>query len=131
MKKWLLALGIIILLVGAYLLNSSGIIRWQPLTMIIAAIAGPVKLFTSILGLNADKIRKEHEETRGQEHEYQAGIEGRVQTSTENIGRINQQIEVIDQEIDALRRKRELVERQVAEMSTREKQQAGQQYFGN
>ena len=131
MKKWLLALGLILLLVGAYFLHTSGIIRWQPLAMILAAIAGPVKLFTSILGLNAEKIRKEHEKTRAKEHDYQTGIEGRVQTSTENIGRINQEIEVINQEIDALRRKRELVERQVAEMSIEEKQQAGQQYFGN
>lgn len=131
MKKWLIAL-LIVLAIGAIIyLDQNNIIGWQPLSMIIAAIAGPFKLLLGFFGDKEAEIREKHAAIRQREAEYQSQLEGKISSSQKRIELISQEIEVIDQQLELLKKKRAQIDAEVERMSPEEKKAAFRKYFGS
>ncbi|GAB4376160.1 MAG: hypothetical protein Kow0042_22170 [Calditrichia bacterium] len=130
MKKWIVGIIILIIIVGVVYLVEAGIIDWQPLTIIAAAIAGPFKFIMSLLGNEEEKIRKAHEKVRLREAAFQEELGGRIGEREENIRRINAEMEEIESKLEELKKKREMVDRDVGSMSDEELMAEWKKRFG-
>jgi len=130
MKKWLVGAVIVFGLIIIIYLDKNEIIRWQPLSIIIAAIAAPFRLIMAILGNNAEEVRKRHEAIRQRETEYQTDIDRQVQDREQKISNLKKEIDIIDTRLELLQKRRQLVEEEVKKMSLKEMQEAGRKYFG-
>ncbi|MCH7756312.1 hypothetical protein IH970_14480, partial [candidate division KSB1 bacterium] len=70
MKKLIVGLFLVIAIAGVVYLVQAGIITWQPLTMIIAAVAAPFKFIMSLFG-SEEKIRAKFAAERAEEQAHQ------------------------------------------------------------
>jgi hypothetical protein len=133
MKKWVTITLIVIGLAGVIYLVQSGTLNWQTISIIAAAIAAPFKFIAGLFSSKDEEqeIIDRHQQIRAQEAEYRAGVATQIQEKEQNIVRLNQEVELIDQKLDELRRKRENVSKEVDAMNLSELQRAGQRLLGD
>lgn len=127
MKKLMVGLFLVIAIVGVIYLVQAGIITWQPLTMIIAAVAAPFKFIMSLFG-SEEKIRAKFAGERAEERAHQADFDTRIKEREERVAAIRKNVEDIDAELQALRQKREAGATETK--SIKDKQQEGQDLLG-
>lgn len=128
MKKILVGLFLIVALAGVVYLVQAGIITWQPLTMIIAAVAAPFKFIMGLFG-SEEKIRAKYASQREEEHAHQREFDDRIRRREERVAALRKEVEDIDAELQALRQKRQTGSPQTR--STKDKQQEGQDLLGD
>lgn len=106
MKKiliWLVLLSAVVLLV--YLVDR-GVIRWQPLTVAVAALLAPLKFIAGIFGSDEDKIREKHRRRREEEAEFQIEVEAEVERRTRRVQDLQTEVGRTDAELERLARER-------------------------
>ncbi|NUO83055.1 hypothetical protein HUU05_23540 [candidate division KSB1 bacterium] len=131
MKKFVILLLVLAVVVVSGYLVYNGIIKWQPLTMLFAALAAPLRFIIGLFGSKEDEIRARHEKLRETEAAFQERLLTRVQERESRIAELNRQIEIIDGKLELLRLKRQAVDQQVEDMSLSELQREGQRLFGS
>ncbi len=117
MKKiliWLLIFAAVVMLV--YLVNA-GKIRWQPLTVAVAALMAPLKFISGLFGDDEDKIRERHRRVRERETQYQVDVEAEVQRRTRRVEALQTEVNRVDAEVDQLRQERSELEEDIAGQS--------------
>ena len=127
MKKLMVGLFLVIAIVGVIYLVQAGIITWQPLTMIIAAVAAPFKFIMSLFG-SEEKIRAKFAGERAEERAHQADFDTRIKQREERVGALRKEVEDIDAELQRLREKRQAGTTDVKNIE--DKQQEGQDLLG-
>jgi uncharacterized protein YlxW (UPF0749 family) len=130
MKKWLLILLVGLAIIAVVYLDTKGIIRWQPLSILVAALAAPFRFLWGLFGNAEARIRKQHAEVREREAAYQEDLETRIQTREQRINELNREVEMLDAKLELLKTKRALVDAEVESMSLQQLRSAGQKYFG-
>ncbi len=120
MKKWVIAILIILVIVAVVALNESGIISWQPLSMLIAAIAAPFRFVMSIFGDKESEIRERHAKIRQTEEEFQTGLQSRIQERERKIEAMESELGRLDTRLADLRQKRSQIDAEVGAMSAEE-----------
>jgi septal ring factor EnvC (AmiA/AmiB activator) len=130
MKKWIIGFIIIIVLIGVVYLDKKGLLGWQTISIIVAAIAAPFKFLMGIFANKVEEIKKKHDEIRQQEAGYQAEIESKIQEREQRISNLTKELDILDSRIDVLKKQRELIDSEVEKMSLKELQEAGRKYFG-
>ncbi len=131
MKKFIILFLVIVAVVVSGYLVYKGIIKWQPLTMLFAALAAPFRFIMGLFGNDEDEIRERHEKLRETEAAFHERLLTRVQERENRIAELNRQIEIIDGKLELLRLKRQAVDQQVEDMSLSELQREGQRLFGS
>lgn len=119
-----------VLVVVGYLVYT-GKIRWQPLTMLFAALAAPFRFLYGLFGSKEEEIREKHRQMRETEKVFQDTLETQIKEREEKIATLNRQVELIDGKLELLRQKRMLVDQEVEGMSISELQREGQRLFGS
>ena len=120
MKKWVIAILIILVIVAVVALNESGIISWQPLSMLIAAIAAPFRFVMSIFGDKESEIRERHAKIRQTEEEFQTGLQSRIHERERKIEAMESELGRLDTRLADLRQKRSQIDAEVGAMSAEE-----------
>ena len=130
MKKWLIGIAIIVVIGIIIYLDKNKIISWQPVSIIIAAIAAPFRLLMSIFGDKVQQIKDEHEKIRRTEVAYQQDLESQIQEGESKIANLKQEIDLLDTKIGLLKRQRELIDVEVENMDLKQRQELGRKLFG-
>ncbi len=131
MKKWAFVLFVIAGIIGLIILVEMKIINWQPLTIIIAALAAPVKY---VLGLFEDKeeaIKKRHETLREMESVYEEDLQKKILEQEDKTTRISREMQILEEQLEILRRKRELIDSEVEGMTLEELRKKGKETLGS
>ncbi len=129
MKKWIFTFAILLLAVGLYYL-ASGSLKWQPLTILFAALAAPIKFITGLFGNPEEEIRQKHEALRQREQEYQQSLQTRIAERQERIRSLQREIDVLDARLIALEEKRNRIRTEIENMDVEQRRRAGQDLFG-
>ncbi|MCH8956778.1 hypothetical protein IIA28_15875 [candidate division KSB1 bacterium] len=130
MKKLIVGFFLIVAIAGVFYLVKTGVITWQPLTMIIAAVAAPFKFIMSLFG-SEEKIRAEFAAERAEEHAHQREFDEKIQQREERAAALRQEVDELDIKLAALKAERGSVSAEVKEMSTEEKQKKGKELLGD
>ena len=130
MKKIIVGLFLIIAIAGVFYLVQTGVITWQPLTMIVAALAAPFKFIMSLFG-SEEKIRAKFEGERKEERAHQREFDEKIQQREERAAALRKEVDELDNKLAALKAERETVSAEVKKMSTEEKQKKGQDLLGD
>lgn len=129
MKKIFIILILVAAFIGLAVLVKFGIIRWQPLTMLLAAIAAPIKFIMGMFG-SEEKIHQRHQAQREAEHAYQAELQSRISQREERIAALSQEVDALDSKLAQLKQEKETLSSQIATMSKEEKQALGKKLLG-
>ncbi len=130
MKKLIVGFFLIVAIAGVFYLVKTGVITWQPLTMIVAALAAPFKFIMSLFG-SEEKIRAKFEKERKEERAHQREFDEKIQQREERAAALRQEVDELDKKLAALKAERESVSAEVKEMSTEEKQKKGKDLLGD
>lgn len=126
MKWWMIL--IIVVAVGALLYLGQD---WQVLSIVGAALAGPFKLLSGLLGKSADDIRQEHQVVREREDAFQERLESNIREKEETIRRLEREMADLDAKIEGLERRKSAVDAKYRSMDIDELTTAGRRYFGS
>ena len=107
MKKLLIWLVILAAVAAVFYLVQKGVIRWQPLTVLVAALLAPFKFISGLFGSDEEKIRERHRRTRAREAGFQAAVEAEVQRREQRVERLHDNVQELDDELERLNRTRE------------------------
>jgi len=130
MKKLIVGLFLVVAIAWVVYLVQAGIITWQPLTMIIAAVAAPFKFIMSLFG-SEEKIRAKFASERAEEHTHQREFDEKIQQREERAAALRKEVDELDNKLAALKAERETVSAEVKNMSTEEKQKKGKDLLGD
>lgn len=130
MKKLVVGLVLTVAAVGLVYLVNAGIIRWQPLTILAAAIAAPFKFLMGLLG-SEGKIRKAHREKRRRELEFQEELESRIGQREERVATLYNEIEALNARLTELQTQKETLAAEIEKLSAEKKQQLGKNLLGD
>ncbi len=130
MKKLLYFVVLLLLMALAFYLDESGLITWQPLAMIVAALAAPFRLVWNLINDSEEKIREKHERLRQREKQYQDTLEDKIDQREKKIGELDRQLEDLQRQLEKLERKRGEVEKIVERMNEDELKRAVWKYAG-
>jgi len=130
MKKWIIIFLLVLGLVAIVFLVEKDIIRWQPLTIIVAAIAAPFKFILGLFTNQEEEIRKKHRIIRETEFTFQENLEKRIRQREKKVDLLKDEIEILDSELKILEKKRKLINSRGKGKSTEERQKEGQDLFG-
>ncbi len=130
MKKLIVGLFLIVAIAGVFYLVKTWVITWQPLTMLIAAVAAPFKFIMSLFG-SEEKIRDKFAAERAEEHAHQREFDEKIQQREERAAALRQEVDELDKKLAALKAERGSVSAEVKEMSTEEKQKKGKELLGD
>ena len=103
---------------------------WQPVSMIIAAVAGPFKFIYRLFGDSEEEIRKKHAEIRQREKGYQEKLESNIQVREQKIEELESQIALLDSKLTSLDERKAKIDQEVEDMSLDKLQEAGKNFFG-
>ena len=123
MKKWIIIILVLVVAAALYYME----MKWQTVTMLIAAFAAPFKYF---FGESEEDIKKEHEAIRKREKKYREDLGQKVVQREERIRDLEQEIQDLDSQLAAIERRKREINKEVDNMSLRELQLAGRKYFG-
>lgn len=98
MKKIVTGILVIGAVVALYILVKNGIITWQPLTILFAALAAPFKFVMNLFG-GEKAIRERHAEVRKREEIFQQDMETQRGAKQQRIAELEHDITVLDSEI--------------------------------
>jgi septal ring factor EnvC (AmiA/AmiB activator) len=98
MKKIVLGIIFIAAIFGLFILVQKGIIKWQPLTILFAAVAAPFKFILNWLA-GEKTIRSRHERIREQEGAFQEDLESERRLKQQRIAQLQAEIESLDSDI--------------------------------
>jgi len=129
MKKWIFTIIIVLIAIAIFYAVSGGL-KWQPLTILFAALAAPLRFFAGLLGGSEEEIRKRHEVIREGELLYQKDLETKIRERQEAIQALEKEIELMDAKLVALEEKRARIHSEIKNMTIEERQKAGQDLFG-
>ncbi len=108
-----LIIGLLLIALVVYL-NDSGLVTWQPLAIILAAIAAPFKF---MMGLFNDKnIHAKHQELREKEKKFQQDLDISVREHQKKIKSLDEKLARLENDIDTLDKKRSEVDNLVNNM---------------
>ena len=130
MKKILVGLFLVIGIAGVVYLVQTGVINWQPLTMIVAAIAAPFKFIMSLFG-SEEKIRAKFAGERAEEQTHQAEFDKKIEQREQRAATLRKEVDELDKKLAALKAERETASADVQSMSTEEKQKKGKDLLGD
>jgi chaperonin cofactor prefoldin len=133
--KWVIMLVIVSILVTLGILQTSHVIdiKWQGLSIVIAALMAPFKFLSSLLSSRQEKIdaiKSEHDLIRGQENDYQKQLEKRIQDREVKIEILNKQVDNLNSRVETLEDQTKNVDKKVDSMSINEKKQDFTELFG-
>lgn len=137
MKKWfwivIIGLFLIFLIVG-YLYDQGMLnVKWQWLTLIIAAIAGPFKIFKNMFSGGDDKvdsILKRNETTKLEEVAHREKYDTMIAEKKSEIEALQKDIDLLDTKVQLLEEKKKNIDKEVDEMDSDEVQDELIKRFG-
>lgn len=127
MKKIFVGFFLILALAGVVYLVQAGIIAWQPLTMIIAAVAAPFKFIMGLFG-SEEKIRARFQAEREAEQAHQRQFDTTVAEREARAAALQREVEALDAKLSELKAS---VSSEVKKMSIKDKQQEGKDLLGD
>lgn len=130
MKKWVTVIILVIAVAGVIYAVKSGLIRWQPLTIIAAALMAPFRFILSLFG-SEKEIRQRHEEKRDEEHAFQLALEQKIQQREERVANLYKEVDYLEARMRVLRSERDNLSEEMKTMSTEKKQKLGQDLLGS
>ena len=130
MKKIIVGLFLVFAIAGVFYLVQTGVITWQPLTMIVAALAAPFKFIMGLFG-SEEKIRAKFQAERDAEHEWQQNLEKRITEREESEAKVLKEIEEIDVKLKKLEDEQSQIESKIADASPEDIQKKTRERFGN
>ena len=122
--KWIVIIILIVILGVLFYLNEKGIIHWQALTILAAALMGPFKFISSLFKSDQkkiDEIAAKHIADRATEKKYQETIESNLKKHDENIDALTKNNQVLEEKIKTLEVQRQNVPAGVTGASIEEK----------
>jgi TolA-binding protein len=129
---WVFLIGILIV-AGLVVLQKLGIINWQLITILTAALAAPFKLISSFFSSDKSKLQAitdQHQAVRDEEHKYQQELEARVKAREGEVDTLNKDIETLNNKMKTLEDKNNNIEQLIRNMSDEEKKQKFKDMFG-
>ena len=104
---------------------------WQVISIVGAALAGPLKFLFNLFSESEDEIREKHAKIREEEKKYQILLEDRVKEKENSIEKLEKRLQELERKRANLDLKREQVSDEVDNMSIEELQDVGAHYFGS
>jgi hypothetical protein len=136
MKRWLMIIGITLaalILIGFLYDQGFMDFKWQGLTMIIAALAGPYQFIKNHI-LQSSKSTQEliqrQEDIRVQELEHRTDFDIKVKASEDKIKELNKELEMINTRYEILEAKKRNIQSDINKLSIEEKQREAQDLLG-
>ena len=130
MKKFLIWLVVLLAVAVVFYLVEQGVIRWQPLTVLVAALLAPFKFISGLFGSDEEEIRERHRRTRAQEAEFQAEVEAEVQRRELRVGRLNDDVRQLDDELERLNQARDSLADEIEQASAEQLLARGRRVLG-
>ena len=104
---------------------------WQVISVVGAALAGPLKYIFSLFSKSEEDIREKHAKIREQEKKYQILLESRVKEKEKSIEELESRLQELEQKRAELDLRRKRISQEVEKMSLEELQDLGEHYFGS
>ncbi len=120
MGKWAIGILLVLAITAIVVLDQMDILNWQPLSMLVAAVAAPFKLIIGAFSNKEEEIRKKHQEARQMEADYQADLESKIRARERRIEELDIELEQVDANINSLKEKRARIGADVDAMSSEE-----------
>ncbi len=135
-KRWFITIGVIVLVlivIGVLYENGMLDFKWQGLTMIFAALAGPYTLIKRLLfkDKRVDKMLKEHKEVVKEEKVHRELTDKQIVEKEKKIKDLNKELELAEKRIELIEAKKKVIDKEVKEMSIEEMQNEAVDYFGD
>jgi uncharacterized protein YlxW (UPF0749 family) len=130
MKKWITVIVLVIVAAGLIYVVESGLIKWQPLTIIVAAVMAPFRFIWSLFG-SEKEIRDRHEKKRDEEHAFQLALEQKIQQREERVANLYKEVDYLEARMQVLRTEKEKISEELKTMTAEKKQQLGQELLGS
>ena len=120
MGKWVIGILLVLAFAAIVALNQLDILSWQPLSMLVAALAAPFRLVLGAFTSKEDEIRKKHEKIRNAEADFQTDLASRIRERQQRIEALDEELEQVNDSISALKNKRARIDTEVDAMSSEE-----------
>ena len=125
---------LLVLAAGGYLLYKTGVVKWQHITIFLAAIAAPFKmLFNSLKKKNEDieAIKDHHRNIREMESAYQANLAKDIEVSEQKVKVLSRELDLINSRLALIEEKKKNVNADVDNMSIAETKAKARELFGD
>ena len=130
MKKLVIWLVILVAVAAVFYLVQKGVIRWQPLTVLVAALLAPFKFIAGLFGSDEEKIRERHRRTRARETEFQSAVEAEVQRREQRVESLHDNVQALDDELERLNQARETLAEEIEQASAAQLLARGRRALG-
>jgi len=130
MKKLLIWIVILAAVAAVFYLVQRGVIRWQPLTVLVAALLAPFKFISGLFGSDEEKIRDRHRQTRAREAEFQTAVEAEVQRREQRVESMHDDVQALDDELERLNQARESLADEIERASAEQLLARGRRALG-
>ena len=106
MKKFWVWLILAAIVAALFFLVERGVIRWQPLTILVAALLAPFKFLGDLFGGREKEIREAHHRTREREAAFQAELEAEIARREARVAALRDQIDGLETRVQTLETRR-------------------------
>lgn len=130
MRKWVVVTILVVVAAGLVYVVESGLINWQPLTIIVAALMAPFRFIMGLFG-SEKAIRERHAKKRDEEHAFQQAVEQRIQQREERVADLYKEIDYLEARMQTLRTEKEKISEEMKTMSVEKKRKLGQDLLGS
>lgn len=135
-RRWMITIGLIVVaLIVIGVMHERGMLnfKWQVLTMIFAALAGPYTLLKRFL-IKDPRMREIENEQKinwKEEKEHRANIDAELAEKDAQIQKIRNELELAEKRLELIEAKKENIKKDIDKMSLEEKQNQAINYFGD
>jgi len=134
-RWWITVVVIIVALIVIGVLYENGMLdfKWQGLTMLFAALAGPYSLVKNWLTRNQviQDIAQKHNNIRAEEKIHRVETDTKIEEKEKRIKELNKEIELSEKRIEVIELKKQKVDKEVKKMSVEELQDEAINQFGS
>lgn len=136
MKRWIiiaLIVGVILLIVVGYLYDQGYLdFKWQTLTMIFAALAGPYQMIKGYFSnKSVQDMLKKQQALQQEEKQHRVDFDGQIKEKEQRIQTLNKELELTTARFELLEEKKKKIQTDVEKQTVQETQKDAQDLFGS
>jgi len=132
---WIVIIIIVVLLIFGYLYSQGLInVKWQWLAVILAALAGPFKMFSSIFSgksVRTNQLVQSHYDRIDDAKQHRLVYDQAILEKEERITELEAEVNVLEQQIDDLELSQQQIQTQVNDMNDDDLQDAFLNLYGD
>jgi len=106
MKKFWVWLIMAAVVAALFYFVQTGVIHWQPLTILVAALLAPFKFIGGLFGDREKEIREAHRKVREREAAFQADLEGEIARREARVKTLRDQVDGLEARVQTLESRR-------------------------